>query len=234
MRAARGSGMAGLSGIRSRRDLTGAEGRTLALIRPLLAWRREDLRAVAEAAGPFVDDPTNTDPVHDRTPLPANARRSARLSTPADWPPPPPTPPRRNRRSTTITSNPLEATAPRSPTTRSRSCWETSIANSAAASPAARSGTSSRVRSMTPASSRCSTLRSWQKRNPGRSDDVRDRRCGDLPTGPAAPDLTARTRPIADRQSVPLPLTQRSLSLSPMNDNEKQPGGPGNATAVPG
>lgn len=67
MRAARGSGVAGLAGIRSRRDLVGAEGRTLPLIRPLLSWRRAELRGIAKDAGPFVDDPSNADPAYDRS-----------------------------------------------------------------------------------------------------------------------------------------------------------------------
>ena len=63
MRAARGSGISGLAGIRARRDLGG-----VALLRPLLGWRRSELRAVAEHAGaPFVDDPSNRDDAHDRT-----------------------------------------------------------------------------------------------------------------------------------------------------------------------
>lgn len=67
MRAARGSGIAGLAGIRSRRDLTAPDGGTLALLRPLLGWRRTELRAIADATGAYVDDPSNTDPAHDRT-----------------------------------------------------------------------------------------------------------------------------------------------------------------------
>ncbi|MCW3846608.1 tRNA lysidine(34) synthetase TilS [Sphingomonas sp. LB-2] len=63
MRAARGSGISGLAGIRARRDLGG-----VALLRPLLTWRRAELRVVAENAGaPFVDDPSNRDDAHDRT-----------------------------------------------------------------------------------------------------------------------------------------------------------------------
>lgn len=63
MRAARGSGISGLAGIRAKRDLG-----PVALLRPLLGWRRSELRAVAEQAGaPFVDDPTNSDDAHDRT-----------------------------------------------------------------------------------------------------------------------------------------------------------------------
>ncbi len=38
----------------------------LPIVRPLLTWRRADLRAIA-AALPFVDDPANVDPRHDRT-----------------------------------------------------------------------------------------------------------------------------------------------------------------------
>jgi tRNA(Ile)-lysidine synthase len=76
MRAVRGSGPAGLAGIRDRwtwhaprwRGEGSAEGPGLAVIRPLLGWRRATLRALAEAAGlPFVDDPANADPRHDRT-----------------------------------------------------------------------------------------------------------------------------------------------------------------------
>ncbi|MDJ0278344.1 tRNA lysidine(34) synthetase TilS [Sphingomonas sp. 2R-10] len=38
----------------------------LPIVRPLLTWRRSDLRALA-ADLPFIDDPSNTDPRHDRT-----------------------------------------------------------------------------------------------------------------------------------------------------------------------
>lgn len=65
MRAARGSGVAGLASIRDRRVL-GPNG--LNLLRPLLDWRRAELRDLAVAAGlPFVDDPSNADDRHDRT-----------------------------------------------------------------------------------------------------------------------------------------------------------------------
>ncbi|MES2443642.1 MAG: tRNA lysidine(34) synthetase TilS [Pseudomonadota bacterium] len=64
MRAARGSGVAGLAAIRPMRRLD----ESLVLLRPLLGWRRADLRAIAEAAAiPFADDPTNRDDAHDRT-----------------------------------------------------------------------------------------------------------------------------------------------------------------------
>ena len=61
MRAARASGLAGLAGVRRRSD------GIVPVVRPLLAWRRGELRAVVESAGlPFVDDPSNDDPRFDR------------------------------------------------------------------------------------------------------------------------------------------------------------------------
>ena len=67
MRAARGSGIAGLAGIRARREMLAASDRPIAIVRPLLGWRRDALRALAEAQGvPFVDDPSNTDEAFDR------------------------------------------------------------------------------------------------------------------------------------------------------------------------
>ena len=63
MRAARGSGIAGLAGVRPRVTIDGAT-----VIRPLLEWRRAELRAIVRRAEvPFVDDPSNHDPAHDRT-----------------------------------------------------------------------------------------------------------------------------------------------------------------------
>ncbi|MFA6123032.1 MAG: tRNA lysidine(34) synthetase TilS [Sphingomonas sp.] len=63
MRAARGSGVAGLAGIRVRQRREGVD-----LVRPLLGWRVTELRALAIAAAlPFVDDPSNADPHYDRT-----------------------------------------------------------------------------------------------------------------------------------------------------------------------
>ncbi|MEG8038936.1 tRNA lysidine(34) synthetase TilS [Sphingomonas sp. LR60] len=63
MRLQRGSGLSGLSAIRAVRfDSVGV------VLRPLLGWRRVELRAIAEeSATPFVDDPSNLDPRHDRT-----------------------------------------------------------------------------------------------------------------------------------------------------------------------
>lgn len=73
MRAARGSGIAGLAGIRARVAIDG-----VTIVRPLLGWRRAELRAIAAAAGPFVDDPANADGRHDRT-------RFRRLLEANDW-----------------------------------------------------------------------------------------------------------------------------------------------------
>ena len=78
MRAARGSGVAGLAGIRARqtREVSKAVGTSGAvfdvwdvdLVRPLLQWRVAELRALAVGlALPFVDDPSNTDDHYDRT-----------------------------------------------------------------------------------------------------------------------------------------------------------------------
>lgn len=64
MRAARGSGLSGMAGVRATRRA----GESLLLVRPLLDWRRAELRAIVRRAGlPFVDDPANDDPRHDRT-----------------------------------------------------------------------------------------------------------------------------------------------------------------------
>ena len=64
MRLARGSGVRGLGGSRARRKLT--EG--VALVRPLLGWRKSELVAIVESAGlDAVDDPSNRDPKHDRS-----------------------------------------------------------------------------------------------------------------------------------------------------------------------
>jgi tRNA(Ile)-lysidine synthase len=65
MRAARGAGLSGLAGVRASRVIDGTD---LLLVRPLLDWRRAELRAIVRRAGlPFVDDPANDDPRHDRT-----------------------------------------------------------------------------------------------------------------------------------------------------------------------
>lgn len=68
MRAVRGTGPAGLAGVRSRRThaISGGRGH-FTIIRPLLGWRRAALRAVVtDGAIPFVDDPSNDDVQFER------------------------------------------------------------------------------------------------------------------------------------------------------------------------
>ncbi|MFC3579796.1 tRNA lysidine(34) synthetase TilS [Sphingomonas hylomeconis] len=80
MRAARGSGLAGLAGIRPRRPLSD----TLTLLRPLLGWRCAELRALAEDwALPFVDDPSNASARYDRTQFRALLRQAPWLDAAA-------------------------------------------------------------------------------------------------------------------------------------------------------
>ena len=87
MRAARASGLSGLAAVRARnetsvalREQSGMEIRPeggavfnivrspIALLRPLLRWRRGELRAIAQSMRlPWVDDPSNQDPRFDRT-----------------------------------------------------------------------------------------------------------------------------------------------------------------------
>ena len=65
MRLARGAGVGGLSGIQRMRPLPKGDGQ---LIRPLLSWRRSELRAVVHEAGLVpVDDPANADERFDRS-----------------------------------------------------------------------------------------------------------------------------------------------------------------------
>ena len=91
MRAARGSGVAGLAGIRAHQKLSFVrrvagmpmnvfDEWTLDLIRPLLGWRVADLRAIAVAGAiPFVDDPSNADTRFDRTAFRALLRETPLL-----------------------------------------------------------------------------------------------------------------------------------------------------------
>lgn len=66
MRLLRGSGVAGLAGVRSRGPLP-FSGSTATLIRPLLGWRRDELRKIVDEAGIVpVDDPSNRDARFDR------------------------------------------------------------------------------------------------------------------------------------------------------------------------
>jgi tRNA(Ile)-lysidine synthase len=76
MRLNRGSGLAGLAGVRASTTIEGTE---VALLRPLLSWRKSELAAVVADAGitPALD-PSNTNPDFDR------ARLRARLAE-SDW-----------------------------------------------------------------------------------------------------------------------------------------------------
>ncbi len=75
MRLARGAGLSGLAATRRRRVLEPG----VHLVRPVLDWRRAELRAVVEQARLTpVDDPTNRDPRHDRS-------RFRGLLADADW-----------------------------------------------------------------------------------------------------------------------------------------------------
>ncbi len=64
MRLNRGSGVAGLAGVRARGVVPGTK---LTLLRPLLGWRRAELAAIVEASGlEPAQDPSNLDPRYDR------------------------------------------------------------------------------------------------------------------------------------------------------------------------
>ena len=76
LRLNRGSGVAGLAGVRERGRVP---GHPLVLVRPLLAWRRSELAGVVADAGLVaVADPSNSDDRFDR------ARVRKELAT-ADW-----------------------------------------------------------------------------------------------------------------------------------------------------
>jgi tRNA(Ile)-lysidine synthase len=65
MRLLRGSGVAGLAGIRARRPVAGGE-----LLRPLLGWRRAELAQIVSDSGlPTVADPSNHEEAFDRVRL---------------------------------------------------------------------------------------------------------------------------------------------------------------------
>ncbi len=67
MRLNRGSGLAGLAGVRARSTIADSE---ITLLRPLLSWRKAELGAVVAAAGITpAADPSNTNPAFDRARL---------------------------------------------------------------------------------------------------------------------------------------------------------------------
>jgi tRNA(Ile)-lysidine synthase len=67
LRLNRGSGVAGLAGVRA---VSRVQGCGLPLLRPLLDWRRAELGEVVAAAGlTAADDPSNRDPRYDRARL---------------------------------------------------------------------------------------------------------------------------------------------------------------------
>jgi tRNA(Ile)-lysidine synthase len=75
MRLNRGSGLSGLSGIRASTPIPGSD--TL-LLRPLLAWRRDELeQIVAAAAVAPIRDPSNDDPRFDRVRMRSALRNAA-------------------------------------------------------------------------------------------------------------------------------------------------------------
>lgn len=76
LRLNRGSGVAGLAGVRARGQVPGTR---LSLVRPLLGWRRAELAGIVTAAGlAAADDPSNRDDRFDR----ARLRKSLAV---ADW-----------------------------------------------------------------------------------------------------------------------------------------------------
>lgn len=77
MRLNRGSGLAGLAGVRA---VTRIEGAEITLLRPLLGWRKAELAAVVAAEGLVAaDDPSNADPTFDRARLRAALAETAWL-----------------------------------------------------------------------------------------------------------------------------------------------------------
>ena len=76
MRLNRGSGLAGLAGIRSSTMIAGC---AVPVLRPLLAFRKQELRDLVERLGiPFAEDPSNRDQSYDRV-------RIRRALEAADW-----------------------------------------------------------------------------------------------------------------------------------------------------
>lgn len=89
MRAARGSGVTGLGGIRARwtwqpgrwhDDPAASADDGIAVVRPLLTWRRAELAEVVSATGtPFATDPSNADDRFDRVRMRALLARHSEI-----------------------------------------------------------------------------------------------------------------------------------------------------------
>jgi tRNA(Ile)-lysidine synthase len=76
MRLGRGSGLAGLAGVRAASRIEGSE---VPLLRPLLSWRKAELEALVAAAGIVaVEDPSNANPDFERAAIRAHLAA-------ADW-----------------------------------------------------------------------------------------------------------------------------------------------------
>ncbi|MCW1401774.1 tRNA lysidine(34) synthetase TilS [Novosphingobium sp. MW5] len=81
LRLNRGSGVAGLAGVRGTGRVPGTR---LPLLRPLLDWRREDLAQVIAASGvTAAQDPSNTNPKYDRARIRAKLAETDWLDIPA-------------------------------------------------------------------------------------------------------------------------------------------------------
>jgi tRNA(Ile)-lysidine synthase len=80
MRAARGSGLAGLARMRAASPIPYSTGSTAQLVRPLLGWSRAELAAIVQEAGfAAVQDPSNSDPRYDRVRVRDLLRREPQL-----------------------------------------------------------------------------------------------------------------------------------------------------------
>lgn len=81
LRLGRGSGVAGLAGVRARGQVPGTR---LPLLRPLLGWRRSELAAVIAACGVgAVQDPSNADDRFDRARIRKALAQTEWLDVPA-------------------------------------------------------------------------------------------------------------------------------------------------------
>jgi tRNA(Ile)-lysidine synthase len=83
MRLLRGSGVAGLAGVRARSPFAAGPQGSL-LCRPLLGWRRDELAAIVAAVGiEAADDASNGDEAYDRVRIRRHLSESAWIDAPA-------------------------------------------------------------------------------------------------------------------------------------------------------